>query len=76
MSPNDFLLRSHNWSWSMHWRHEATCWCEPFIEGLDRAGTRFPPMVFHRPDYGHVFHEHGEQGPQTVLQARCAQLVV
>lgn len=55
--------------WRMY-GNEHTCWCEPFpypgVEILLHGVLH--PLYLHRPDVGHVFWEHGEQGPLTLDQ--------
>jgi hypothetical protein len=58
--------REHVWSFHMPMDQQATCWCEPLVHPI---GTPWVGgLVFHRPEYGHVLWDQGEQGPMTARQ--------
>lgn len=60
----------HVWRAPMY--AQAACWCQPFLDhsaGIFYGDGSVAPMVYHRPDPGYVFHEHGEQGPMPVEYA-------
>lgn len=60
--------RQHTWGFHMPMVDQAQCWCAPLVypENTPWIGG----LVWHRPEYGHVFWDQGEQGPMTPVQAR------
>lgn len=66
MIESDFHDRMHHWDCDGD--EEQKCWCEPLIvplaAGLDPE--LYAPLVYHRPDFGFVFWEKGEQGPMPI----------
>jgi hypothetical protein len=58
--------REHVWGFHMPMEDQAKCWCEPLVHPIDTPWLG--GWVVHRPEFGHVLWEHGEQGPMTARQ--------